>query len=201
MASFSLGILASDSNLSPIEQSLAGLKTAVKVDRDKQSQVGRVLAIIDRHNPELTPEVKRKIAETIYEVSVKYENLDVDLICATITHESAHTWRPDVISPAGAMGLMQIMPATGQFLAELEGIRWTRAEEILYDPILNIRLGSRYLSSLIEQYELDGGLAAYNGGERRALMWLAQGRDDRVLWKETRAYIPAILRLYDQFRD
>ncbi len=98
------------------------------------------------------------------------------------------------------MGLMQIMPPTGIFLSENEGIKWTQAEEILYNPIYNIRLGCRYLSSLIEMYQLDGGLAAYNGGPKRAAMWLASGRDDKILYEETRGYIPAILNLYENFR-
>ncbi|MDZ7344543.1 MAG: transglycosylase SLT domain-containing protein, partial [candidate division KSB1 bacterium] len=86
-------------------------------------------------------------------------------------------------------------------LAAEENIPWTTPEEILYDPILNIRLGCRYLSNLIALYELDGGLAAYNGGEKRAAMWLASGRDDRILWAETRGYIPAVLKLYEQFQN
>ena len=134
-------------------------------------------------------------------MSVKYPNLDVNLICATITHESARTWDPKVVSKAGAMGLMQIMPATGKWLSKYEGISWTGAEEVLFDPIYNIRLGTRYLSALIETYDLEGGLAAYNGGDKRVKLWLANDKADGILWPETRAYIPFVLNLYDEFKS
>ncbi|MFQ5641193.1 MAG: lytic transglycosylase domain-containing protein, partial [bacterium] len=125
----------------------------------------------------------------------------IDLICATITHESAFTWDRSVTSPVGAMGLMQIMPETGYFLSKLEGVIWTTPEDILYNPTLNIRLGCRYLSRLIELYNLDDGLAAYNGGERQVVKWLASGRDNTVLFEETREYVPSILKLYNTYRN
>ena len=96
---------------------------------------------------------------------------------------------------------MQVMPATGAFLAVEEGIAWPSAADVLYDPILNIRLGCRYLNELVGLYEKDGGLAAYNGGPRRAEMWIAQNRDNRILWEETRNYVPAVLELYEEFRS
>jgi soluble lytic murein transglycosylase len=148
------------------------------------------------------PRVKKyEIAEEIYAMTKKYPVLNVDLLCATITHESAGTWDPEIISPAGAMGLMQIMPATGMFIAAYEGISWTSAQEILFDPIYNIRLGARYLSSLIELYDVDGGLAAYNGGEQRASLWIESGKMGGVLAKETQHYLPAIQRLYEEYKS
>ncbi len=183
-----------------ITRTVPGIWRTLIKDNSRLSALSKINNIINKYNPRLANDQKYAIANEIYRMSVKYENLDVDLICATITHESALTWRKNVISPAGAMGLMQIMPPTGIFLSENEGIKWTQAEEILYNPIYNIRLGCRYLSSLIEMYQLDGGLAAYNGGPKRAAMWLASGRDDKILYEETRGYIPAILNLYENFR-
>ena len=72
---------------------------------------------------------------------------------------------------------------------------------MLFDPVRNIRMGCRYLSMLIEVYHIDGGLAAYNGGSDRAERWLASGRNDEVLFEETRGYIPAILKLYDTYKN
>lgn len=187
--------------MADLERTINTLKAAMSVDTIRQYQLQKIMAIIERYNPAMPSGKKYEIADEIYQMSIKYPNLSVDLICATITHESALTWRPDVRSQAGAMGLMQIMPATGVFLAADEGIPWTTPKDILYDPILNIRLGCRYLSALISLYQLDGGLAAYNGGEKRAAMWLASGKDNRVLWEETRGYIPAVLKLYEQFQD
>jgi soluble lytic murein transglycosylase len=187
--------------VSDLQYALNHLKATMKIDSARRNQIEKIMAIIDHYNPSMPSEKKYAIANEIYEMTLKYTNLNVDLICATITHESALTWRPDITSQAGAMGLMQIMPQTGVLLAADEGILWTTPEKILYNPIDNIRLGCRYLSTLISLYELDGGLAAYNGGEKRAAMWLASGRDDRVLWEETRGYIPAVLKLYQQFQN
>lgn len=177
------------------------LKTIAQIDSQYTKKSGKILSVINRYNAEMPEEMKQRIIKEIIQASEKYDNIDVELICATITHESARTWNPEVVSPVGAMGLMQVMPATGKFLAKIEGIEWTSASEVLFDPITNIRLGSRYLSSLIELYEVDGGLAAYNGGGTRAAMWLAQNRADGVLFKETQNYVPAVLGLYEELRS
>jgi len=171
-----------------------------KIDDARTYNMNRVISVIDRYNRSMPVELKYKIASEISDASMRYNNLDVDLICATITHESAFTWNSKIVSPVGAMGLMQIMPATGKFLAGIEDVSWTSAQDVLFDPVLNIRLGTRYLSSLIETYEVDGGLAAYNGGGKRAKMWLTQNRKKGVLYKETQAYVPAVLTLYNEFR-
>jgi soluble lytic murein transglycosylase len=96
---------------------------------------------------------------------------------------------------------MQIMPGTGKFLARMAGLKWTSAEDILFDPVINIRLGCHYLSHLIELYEVDGGLAAYNGGGQKAALWLSKGRARGVLYQETQNYVPAVLALYDEFKN
>ncbi len=204
MASFAFRFYTLDQSatkMADLERTLNTLKAAMNVDTMRQYQIQKIMAIIERYNPAMSSEKKYEIADEIYRMAIKYPNLSVDLICATITHESALTWRPDIRSQAGAMGLMQIMPATGIFLAADEGVPWTTPEDMLYDPITNIRLGCRYLSTLISLYKLDGGLAAYNGGEKRAALWLASGKDDRMLWEETRGYVPAVLKLYQQFQD
>lgn len=182
-----------------MDRELVDLRSAMNTDSIRQNKLQKIMAIALDHNPGLSSVEVYDIASEIYEMSIRYSNLDIDLICAVITHESANTWDPDVISPAGAMGLMQIMPVTGMFLAEYESITWTGPEGVLYNPVHNIRMGTRLLSALISQYGLDGALAAYNAGERHASVWLASGKDDTLLWRETREYIPAVLKLYDHY--
>jgi soluble lytic murein transglycosylase len=183
-----------------LEHSLDNIHATLKIDSIRQYKINKIMSIMSKYNKKMPFEEKYKVAREIYRMSVKYSNLDIDLICATITHESALSWNPKVVSIAGAMGLMQIMPSTGIFLCRKEGIKWTTAEKILFDPIQNIQLGCRYLSTLIESYEIDGGLAAYNGGEQRASLWVKNNRDDELLWEETRGYIPAVLKLYEKFQ-
>jgi soluble lytic murein transglycosylase len=190
-----------NNKIGELERVLHELRGAMNVDTIRQYSIQKVIAIIDRFNPTMESSLKYEIANTIYEMSVKYRNLDIDLICATITHESGRTWNPEVMSHAGAMGLMQVMPMTGMYVASDEGLSWTTPEDVLYNPILNIRLGCRYLSSLITEYDLDGGLAAYNGGERRAAMWVKANHVDGILWDETQRYIPSVKKLYTEYRQ
>ena len=192
----------SSEKMNQFECAVQNLRTTMKIDNVRQKKIRKILSILNHYNNKMTDDLKYQISEEIYKMSVKYTNLDIDLICATITHESALTWNPRVVSQAGAMGLMQIMPTTGVFLCQYEGLLWTSAENILFNPIYNIRLGCRYLSSLIHAYEIDGGLAAYNGGEKRAAMWVKNNRqDETILWEETRGYIPAVLKLYKRFQQ
>lgn len=187
-----------------VENTVSALQAIVDMKQIEQRNIQKVVRIINFYNPNMDESLKLKIAREIHKMCMKYTNLNVDLICATITHESALSWDPHVVSPVGAMGLMQIMPETGVKLAAAEGIKWTAAEDILFDPIVNIRLGCRYLAQLIQEYEIDGGLAAYNGGERRAKLWLEKRNhehDFTLLWQETQFYVPSILKLYAEFRS
>ncbi|MFQ5752520.1 MAG: lytic transglycosylase domain-containing protein [bacterium] len=184
-----------------LQQQVEQMDSFIKIDKLHKENINKVLLVLNRYNDSMPFAQKYAIASEISMATMKYDNLDVDLICATITHESAFTWDSKIVSPAGALGLMQVMPATGQFLAKIEGLKWTTPEEILFDPVLNIRLGSRYLSSLIELYDVDGGLAAYNGGGKRVEMWLAQNRAHGILYEETQNYVPAVLSLYEEFRN
>jgi soluble lytic murein transglycosylase len=170
----------------------------MNVDTVRQHYIQKTMGVIADYNPAMPSDERYDIASEIYDMSIKYDNLDVDLLCATITHESAQTWRANIRSKAGAMGLMQVMPATGMFIAHFEGITWTSPQEVLLNPIYNIRIGARYLSTMISLYGLEGGLAAYNGGERRAALWVAGGADNESLPTETRDYVPAVLAIYKE---
>jgi hypothetical protein len=183
-----------------LERTLQRLQAIVQRDSARVADVQKILTIMERHSPAISAELKLEIATAIQEMTVKYSNLDLELICATITHETGRTWHPRSISPVGARGLMQIMPFTGEKLARAEGISWSSPEEILFDPILNVRLGCRYLSALVQAYNIDGGLAAYNGGEKRAERWLQSGRATGILAEETSYYVPSILKLYAEYR-
>ncbi len=186
------------------EQTISQIQSILDMENLEQHNIQKIINIINIYNRDMDPQLKYRIAREIHKMCMKYSNLNVDLICATITHESALTWQPDVVSPVGALGLMQIMPETGKKLAAEEGIPWTTPEEVLFDPIINIRLGCRYLAQLIQEYELDGGLAAYNGGEKRAKLWLEKRNhksDFTLLWEETQFYVPSILKLYAQFQN
>lgn len=193
-----------NSQIGYITKEFAAVQGVMKLDSKRQYAIQKVFNIMNKYNRNMPESEKLEIADEIYKMSMRYSNLNVDLICATITHESALSWRKDVVSPVGALGLMQIMPQTGENLAKEEGIEWTTPEAVLFNPVYNIRLGCRYLSNLIHMYEIDGGLAAYNGGEKRAALWLKNRTDKTdwtLLWEETRTYVPAVLKLYEKFQQ
>jgi len=192
---------AQDAKIVELEKAMHELSSRMNVDSIRQYSMQKVIAIIDRYNSKMESSLKYEIANTIYEMSVKYPNLDVDLICATITQESGKSWDPRVVSPAGAMGLMQLMPTTGMYVAAVEGINWNTPDPVLFNPILKVRLGCRYLSSMIDAFEIDGGLAAYNGGQRIAAKWIRENYAAGILYTETANYVPSVKKFWKEYRQ
>ncbi len=119
-----------------------------------------------------------KYAPLIQEAAAKY-NVPVELICGVILQESGGN--PRAKSHAGAMGLMQLMPAT----AKRFGVKDP------YDPKQNIEGGTQYLSWLIERFNgnIELVLAAYNAGEANVEKY---GNKIPPI-NETQKYVPAVL--------
>jgi len=184
-----------------LQRQARDIKSMMQTDSVRQQQVRKIITIINRFNPKMSSNLKLDIALEIYTMSLKYSQLDVDLICATITHESAHSWDPEAVSFAGAMGLMQLLPTTARELTCEEGITWTSSEAILFNPIYNVRLGCRYLARLVGNYGVEPGLAAYNGGALQARRWANGGMNHALLPRETAYYVPAIMKLYKNYRE
>ena len=131
--------------------------------------------------------------------SSKQNGLDPALVAAVIRQES--NFNPQATSPAGARGLMQLMPSVGQALAAEKGIGpWN--PDLLYEPDVSIKLGTAHLSTLVRRYpEVVKSLAAYNAGESRVEKWSTKaGANDpevfteRIPFVETRDYVRTILR-------
>lgn len=132
------------------------------------------------------------------------ENYDLPpaLVAAVIRQESNfdHTARSD----AGAVGLMQLTPATARGIAQRTG--GTRFREgDLVDPELNIRYGSWYLRNLHRTYDTRPdryviSLAAYNAGQGRVAKWIEDDEDgqlrvDEIPFEETRQYVRRVQQL------
>lgn len=99
-------------------------------------------------------------------------DLDPYLVCGVIFTESG--FRPKAKSGVGALGLMQLMPATGLEEAELLEIADV-TEDRLTEPTLNIRLGCNYLRKLLDEFGTESvALAAYNAGPGRVRQWLRE---------------------------
>jgi len=107
----------------------------------------------------------------------------------------------DAISPAGAMGLMQIMPNTAKQLAGRHSISYTGPQQLM-QANENIELGTTYLRELLDRFGGNPVLAsgAYNAGPNAVERWMTNRRtDDPAIWVETlpyfetRDYIPRVL--------
>jgi len=117
--------------------------------------------------------------------------LDPQLVEAVVAVESG--FEPGAVSDKGAIGLMQVLPATG----ERYGVRADRKRSVdakLADPVLNLEIGTRYLSDLRRMFvgRPDLALAAYNAGENTVIRY----RNTVPPFPETQAYV----KLVDQFQ-
>lgn len=124
----------------------------------------------------------------------------MDLVKAIARRESE--FDPAVVSPADARGLMQVLPGTGQMMAERLGVPF-QASDLTRNPSLNARLGAAYLKVLREEFGPSLALVAagYNAGPGRPRQWIPRLGDPRdpsvdfITWvesvpfAETRNYI------------
>ena len=124
----------------------------------------------------------RQVSQAVIDESLA-NDLPWDLVLAVIQTESGfHNF---AVSNVGALGLMQIMPATGEGLARREKIRW-QGPETLFQPLVNVKLGTRYLRWLHDRYDnWDQALAAYNWGPGHIDSRLRRGRAMPVEYAHT----------------
>jgi soluble lytic murein transglycosylase len=127
--------------------------------------------------------------------------VDRSLAFAHIIQES--NFRSSAVSPAGAVGLMQLMPATASSLAKSNGLGYSLSN--LFDPSLNLEFGQSYIeqmnASRVTAGQLPRVIASYNAGPSPVGRWAAlPGQGDPILWIEsipyweTRYYVPAVMR-------
>jgi soluble lytic murein transglycosylase-like protein len=128
----------------------------------------------------------------LIERHAKANGLDPALVKAVVAVESA--FDPQAVSPKGAIGLMQVVPATGERYGLAPDARRS-VEQKLLDPATNVRIGTRYLSDLLRRFDDDLALAlaGYNAGENAVERFARRVPP----FPETRAYVT----LVQQFRD
>lgn len=143
--------------------------------------------------------------DLIWEQAEKFEQ-DPRLIAAIIMVESKYN--KNSVSKRGALGLMQIMPNTAQWAAEINAISYQYVEE-LARPELNIYLGTWYVSYLQEKYDglLPLMLAGYNSGPTKVDEWLKEGiwdgtmgSIDQIPFGETRHYLQRVIHFYERYQ-
>jgi soluble lytic murein transglycosylase len=134
--------------------------------------------------------------ETIVRGHAHNYRLDPALLAAVIYQESK--FRPDVISDSGAIGLMQLLPATAKGIAVHTGGTRFRVND-LYNPEINVRYGAWYLRHLLDKYgDEKTALAAYNAGQENVDEWRRQHRG--IVFSETRHYVKRVEHLKRLYR-
>lgn len=137
--------------------------------------------------------------------------VDRALLYAIMRQESA--FNPKASSSAGAVGLMQLLPSTAGLMAGKPGKFNGAGRKSLFDPVLNLTLGQKYVQHLLEEPEVAGDLImlciAYNAGPGNLAKWRAKARatDDPLLFlatlpvRETRVFTERVLANYWIYRQ
>jgi len=158
-------------------------------------------AILTIANTDVRDDIDLRFPLMLEKAVEKYSNLnklDMAYTYAVIRRESA--FAIDARSPVGAMGLMQIMPATGKQVAKKLKLPY-KSKKQLYSYDFNLKLGTNYLQDMLTKFHQQPALAsaAYNAGGHRVKAWLPKKKSikavdwvESIPFKETREYVSAI---------
>ena len=132
---------------------------------------------------------------TLIETSARVNGLDAALVRAIIAVESA--FDPRAVSQKGAIGLMQVLPETGERYGVRDDAHRSLRDK-LFDPAINVRVGTRYLRDLLARFDndLSLALAAYNAGEGA----VATHDNGVPPFIETRDYVKRVTQVYALYR-
>ncbi len=136
------------------------------------------------------------------------QHVDPFLVAGLIREESLYSAR--VVSRVGAIGLMQLMPATAKRVAQQLNLSDSNYEpDQLYQPKHNIQLGTHYLGQLLDEYQgnLIYSVAAYNAGPQAVQRWMAKNGHrppdefvELIGYRETRGYVKRVVGSYRIYR-
>lgn len=139
--------------------------------------------------------------------AARKHHVDPDLLFAVMRVESVYQRR--IISYAGAVGLMQIMPRTGRLIADRLG-QQDRTTTDLLDPQTNVEYAAWYLHSLLDRMEghLPLAIASYNGGPHNVRKWIrSTGAQmpldaflERIPFSQTKRYVRRVLGYYVEYK-
>ena len=144
----------------------------------------------------------QKYSETVSRYSAQY-SVPEELIYATIKTES--NFKSDAVSSAGAIGLMQLLPETYEWLASRLGEESDPA--LLYDPDTNIRFGAYYLQYLYSKFgSWEKAIIAYNWGEGNFANFLeengyTEGDYSSIPVGETRRYVEKVINTREKYKN
>lgn len=156
------------------------------------------------------------LGRTIYPIYYKDEikrnaelyKLDPLLVASVIRVES--NYKPEAISPKGAIGIMQVMPDTAKWILAHEDFDSITVDDVGRKPDAGIRIGTWYIQDLLRQFDgnLVVTLAAYNAGPGNVRQWLKERKWDGtestisdIPFGETRHYVQKVLYYYNKYKQ
>jgi len=166
-------------------------KSSIEKNTGLKTGEAEIFKLILRLSDEISTTEARKLAKLIRKECDNYD-LDPFLILAIIQVESR--FDPIAVSNKGAVGLMQVMPGTADFIAEDLGVSINSGKS-LYDPLINVKLGIYYFSILLDRFETThDALVAYNVGPTRF-------SNTKSLQKRTPSYVRKVLNFKNLLED
>jgi soluble lytic murein transglycosylase len=152
----------------------------------------KILDIIEDFQIGMRPSEIGTLANVVYEQSQKY-GYDPLLLLALIQVESS--FKKEVVSNMGAMGLMQMKPSVGSDVANRRGVDWYN-RSMLFEPDYNVELGSLYLFELVLKFgDVKEAITAYNIGETRLRNIRRQDGEP------PQQYLGKVLRKYRELKE
>src|SRR5262245_1722175 len=149
----------------------------VRVEPDEVEYPDEVAEVSPPAGESDAPKIPEAFRERVTSTAARH-GVDARVVSALIEVESAYQSR--AVSPRGARGLMQVLPATGRQYGALD----------LFDPKVNVEAGVQHLKKLLSRYDLPLALAAYNAGDA------AVNRFGGIPpFRETQNYVTKVLRI------
>ncbi|MBI3594520.1 MAG: transglycosylase SLT domain-containing protein [Nitrospirae bacterium] len=148
----------------------------------------------------------KEVVEQIQKIAIGIK-IEPEFVAGIMREESVFDVR--ATSRSGAMGLMQLMPFTGEWVAQQLGVA-SFVREKLYDQELNTRFGAFYLDHLSQKFQ--GNLiytaASYNAGPEAVTKWIVNGNYtdleefvENIPYQETRYYVKRVIKSYEEFKE
>ena len=187
--------------LDSLDAHVAALHEITETSRSRSKQIATGANIIQKSRKGIDLKQAALIASILYDESEFNSTVEYPFLLALVESESK--FNTQAVSPAGAVGLGQLMPKTAEAMARHAGMRFD--PELLTDPRYNIKLSVQYLSRLAKQFQSNVLIAAaYNGGPGGAMkyrQWIEGELEKEEVHSETVAYVETVMQRYYQYRS
>lgn len=186
--------------LDSLDAHVSALHEITETNRSRSKQIAVGARIISNARKDFSMRQAANMSRLIFDESEFNNTVEFAFLLALIESESRFS--PLAVSPAGAIGLGQLMPATAEKMARHSGMQYDT--KLLTDPKYNLKLSVQYLSRLGKQFQNNVLVAAaYNGGPggaQKYQRWIEGELPKDSVHKETVAYVETVMQRYYTYR-